>query len=934
MRITATILAATSMTAIAAATPALAQDAPQDPAPSAQAPAAEDEEAIVITGTQIRGIAGPVGSNVISISEREIQATGATNTQQLLATLPQTTSFNNFAATLPGQGVAAGVARVPIARPNIRRLPGCAGSGTGACTLILVDGHRIVPGGMEQIAVDPGIIPPGIIQRVETILDGNSAIYGSDAIGGVINFITRRRYEGVKADARYGIGDSYHSIDANLTGGIDWGSGSFVATYSFGHNDSIFGRDRDYVKSIDWGTGLPSSATQAHLQCDVPNVQAGALLFAAPTLAPGANLCDPSAHSSLYPTNTRHTGYASLSQDFGDSITFDLTGFYSNFRTVSNTGPFTGNVAISGTGATNPQTGAALPVNPFFQNIPSSPGTRTYNVLFSYGPAFGNASGTQQIRIEAWQVTPSLTVDLGGDWQIRALGSYGWSNTASKLHQVDATAQNTARQATTPGEALNPLNIAATNQTVLADINDFFNRQNGVNKFYNTRMIGDGPLFDLPGGAVRASIGVEYMKSKFKRRTTQGQALTPYIEGSVEAKSVFGELYIPVVGEENGMGGIHKLDLSISGRYDHYDQGVGGTFNPKFAVTLEPVDWVTMRGNWGKSFNAPTAADRVGEQIQTVAAVGCGTGTSCNFVPTGTVLAGGRQQFLLFLSGTAPGLKPQTARNWSLGLDLRPPVVPNLQLSLTYYNIRIRDFISLPQIAGNVQQAFLDFPQLVQTFPNGLSATAGAVDPLITAYLLQATSSGPTALATIQTANGVVVQLGPDNRVRNLGVFKVSGLDFTVSYRHEVNFGSLDLRYTGNFQLKRDFAPNAGDPFQNTLFNEGVPDFASSLVLGANVGRARFQATWNHSGKYDFNRTLVPTVLQGSVGGFDSIDLFFRYAFPDNGLTKDLAFTLNINNALDSEPPVYLSTNGAGNGFAPNIRTLGRVVLFGLEKEF
>ena len=151
---------------------AYAQSADQNASDKKSAGADENAiEEIVITGTSIRGVA-PVGANVTGLSPADIQSTLSENTQQILTNLPQNGSFNNLSGTLPADGVFAGQTRVPIAQPNLRNLPGCNGSGTGACTLVLIDGHRITPEGIQQQAVDPSVIPPGMIDHVEVILDG------------------------------------------------------------------------------------------------------------------------------------------------------------------------------------------------------------------------------------------------------------------------------------------------------------------------------------------------------------------------------------------------------------------------------------------------------------------------------------------------------------------------------------------------------------------------------------------------------------------------------------------------------------------------------------------------------------------------------------------------------------------------------------------
>ena len=192
-----------------------------DTAPPAQAPRADaltpatesnDDtlqqrpDDIVVTGTLVRGVAPP-GASPITADQRYIRSTGATTVAQVLQTIPQLDSFNSLQVPL------AQSAEVSTNRPNLRNLPNARTFG-GATTLILVDGHRLVGMGNGSTEPDPDVLPPGIIDRVEIVPDGGSAQYGSDAVAGVINFITLRRFNGVRADASYGFADHFWRYDA------------------------------------------------------------------------------------------------------------------------------------------------------------------------------------------------------------------------------------------------------------------------------------------------------------------------------------------------------------------------------------------------------------------------------------------------------------------------------------------------------------------------------------------------------------------------------------------------------------------------------------------------------------------------------------------------------------------------------------------------
>ncbi len=238
---------------------------------------------IIVTGTLLRGGA-PVGSNVISVGQDRVRSQGATSTNELLGTIPQVSNFFN---NVPTASLVGSVQATQTARPNLRNLS--SNTSSSASTLVLFDGHRISGAGVTQSTVDPDLIPTGAIERVEVVTDGGSSTYGADAVGGVINFITRRKFDGVQVDARYGFADDYWQTSANATVGKDWGSGSLYASYSFNKNDNIFGRDRDFIRAFDYSV---SPAVPASRFCDPANITIGANIYAYPNGTLGGTRCD------------------------------------------------------------------------------------------------------------------------------------------------------------------------------------------------------------------------------------------------------------------------------------------------------------------------------------------------------------------------------------------------------------------------------------------------------------------------------------------------------------------------------------------------------------------------------------------------------------------------------------------------------------------
>jgi iron complex outermembrane recepter protein len=869
-----------------------------------------DERNIVVTGTLIRGIE-PVGSPVIGISREAMAATGATTANQLLQTIPQIANFNDI--PLIGNGGPGSSAQLPVIRPRIRNI-GAADAGAPA-TLVLIDGHRIVGAGLRQTTADPDVIPPGALEKVEIIPDGGSSIYGADAVAGVINFITRRRFDGVEVEGRAGFADDYYQYDAYATVGKAWDAGSAYVSYNYSMADNVMGRDRDHVRRFDYINNRSPDLT-----CNPGNVSVGGVTHALPARVPGtANRCDSSDLSDFLPATERHSVFGAVSQDFGDDIKLDIRGFFTRRTSIFNNGPF------------RTDNGTVPRSNPYFVAIGAE---NSQQVSFNWEPLLGARAFRDKTGLDEWGITPTVTVNLDDNWQFRWLGNYGASTTTVKSTALNNTVLQAALRGQNPDNtaqtgiqyALNPYNILATqNPAVLDRITNWQTYAANRQTLLNVRGIVDGTLFSWAGGDVHLAGGVEYLRETVAPRqgssvVGQEDTIPVRVNARRNIKAAFGEIYIPLIGEGNRDSvGQHSLALSLSGRYDEYSD-VGDTFNPKIALTLEPVDWIKIRGSWGTSFNAPSLADTIGSPDGSISAlsqvfVAFLSNPDFPMDPTRGV-----NQPIVTVTGAFPGVKPQTAKTYSLGIDVRPPFVPGLFASLTYYNVDFKDQISLPPVflgAGFYRQftnLYIMYPtppevqKFAELYPTGLADIAGLYDP-----------GDPQVYILL------------DARRRNLGRQKVSGLDFSLNYVRPTGFGSVDLAFAGTYELTRNTQAFTGAPFVDSLLRD-ISRFRSATTVGANVGNLRAQVTWNHNAGYDL--TPQPGFnFQTKVGSFDVFNLFMRYDVKGENLFKDLAFTLNVSNVFDTDPPLLQGFSLSSSGFT-NGNTLGRMFQFGVSKKF
>ena len=879
---------------------------------NAQADSPSDEIAdneIVVTGTLIRGSA-PVGSNAINLSEERLEETGAKSSNELLASIPQVTNYFN---RVPVADLAIAVNQIQVARPNLRNIsPNNAAS---SAPLILVHGHRIASAGVNQASIDPDLIPTGAIERVEVVTEGGSSIYGADAVAGVINFITRKRFDGVKVGGSYGTARNYWQWDANATVGKDWGSGSLYLSYSYTKNDALFGRDRNYIRNVDYASasrlGRDRTCNQPNLAINTVFVPANVTLSAKNYALPGLvadtfNACDNTDDKSVVPFAQRHGVVAGLSQDLSDHTSIDVRAYYGERKTRS-TSAMTGTVNV---GPSNPYATGNLPAG---VTLGGGVVATRAAVSFSLAPLLGTDSQYSSTGIKEWGVNAELKQDIGENWQVRLLGNWSESDSGYVLTQLSPARLAVAGLATTTATAFNPFVVTNNNTALVADLVDSAIAGQARDNLINVRAIAEGKLVDLPAGEVRMAAGYEHMNDSFQQRFSNdvrigGLSALPFSRYKRHVDSLFGELKIPVLSD--GKGG-SMLTVSAAGRYDKYSD-FGSTFNPKVGATFKPADWVSIRGNWGTSFTAPTPLDQLGSLRNTV--------SSFPFVaftrPGDTPQSGSRT---VAIQGSQPDLKPQKADTWSVGMDLTP--VSGLRASVSYYDVKFRNILRTPSPDATI---FTSFPNNITANVSGLTAEQlrafGALAP------------GGSAVVEPLIASGAVVYEAVDFRTGNFGILKVTGVDFDVNYQIETGFGGIDLGVNGNHPLSRKAQVSPTAPVANELARENSKWLLQAMA-GANVGQFRAQATVNHTGGYAILPT-TSTPVQSRVNAFTTVNLFFKYdVSSESRLFRDLSFTVNVNNVLDKNPPHLYRNNQGESGYA-NGFTLGRMVIVGASKKF
>jgi iron complex outermembrane receptor protein len=854
-------------------------------AAGAETPPAEDAglDEVVVTGSRIRGVA-PVGSPVVSLDRSAIEESGAATTSELIRDLPQVVGLGASETASAAQNGAANVTRgVSI---NLR------GIGSNA-TLVLFGGRRMPPAGTQGQITDISVIPGIALERVELVADGGSAIYGSDAVTGVLNLIPRRNFNGAESALRFGAADGYTDWTLSQLLGTNWDGGHAMLAIERNQHSALRGFERDFYTSDLRGRGGSDFRSQ---QCTPGNILVGTVPYAIPQGSTGTglnasqfrantrNLCDSIRRGDIIPRLERTSVMASVEQEVG-SFTAFAEGFYSRREFSIHAASVTANLTVPNT-------------NAFYFNPTGGTGPVTVQYDLANDGGLPNDPG----QADSWLAVAGLRRALAGDWRGEAAVSFGQSSdVVHRAQNVNTTATgiNQYLASSNPAVAFNPFGVGANNATTIAAVRNGQFQIHGDTKLTTASLQADGSAFQLPGGAVRIAVGAEYRREALGGLLESGSTTAPVVVPSSISRHMyagFAELFVPLFGASNAVPGFQRLDLSIAARHEHYSD-FGNTTNPKLGVNWSPVDGFMLRGSWGKSFRAPG----LGENDPKSSGYGLyGDTLPCSHRPPATTCFG------IGLAGGNPDLKPERATTWSFGADLTPAALPGFRASLTYWDVKY-----LNQIVGLRGTAGL--------LTNPIYATYRTLDPSA-AQINALLASGLPINSPINATQVTYIQ---DGRRQNVGGTFVKGIDMDVAQSWDIGgsrlrFGAMVTRIGS---LKTAVAPGAATvQVVNTL------NYPQRWRGRANVGVSRGQfdslLTLNHVGSY--RQTGVTPVRD--IASYRTLDLHTGYRLSED---KSFSMTLDVQNLLDKAPPFV---NLSGGYDAQSASPLLRMVTFGLRK--
>ncbi len=956
--------------------PARAQEQPQAASvtsPGTTTQSQEEETAaklqeVVITGTSIRGTT-PVGANLITVGRDAIAATGAQTMQQILASVPAITGFGNSAQGGFGSADASGTYA-----PTIHGLGASASNGT----LVLIDGRRLPLSGINHTLADPNIIAPLSIERVEILPDGASSTYGSDAVAGVINFVTRKNFKGFEVSGQAGLADGYNTEEGGFLWGDAWDNTSVMLSYDYERRSALSNADRAFTRANHVGRGGGNFAT---FNCGPASARVGGSYYLYPYNgeAVSAAPCDYTSVADTLPEDVRNSVLVKITHELNDRVSVAGHFVYSSEANTAQISRGTLTTTVYGPGST--PAGGVGQINPFFRG-PAGATSETvgFDANNLLGPGAENQAGAKTLMGGG-----NASVRLFGDWQATAGVTFGSNqSTLYQVGQLCTSCANLALNGTTnasgnpttpsiagtttavtgfPLTAANALDVwdprgaNLTSPALLAQLSDSTQWQvtNQTIKDFSLKF--DGTLFELPGGKLKGAVGAEYL-----RYTIYEQVVRPNNTGpsSLDSegltydwgrniKSGYAELLVPVFGPGDALPGLRRLDVNVAGRYDDYND-VGSTSNPKFAVTWDPAQGISLRGNFARSFTAPALTSRGANGVTaesgylTAAAAngvvanlqvpntfpgaiglpGCTAATPVCTINTPSITG-------VAITGPNQNLKPETGKTWSVGLDLKPEELPGLRASATYWNVQYTGMITSPQAAFALSSPALS--SLLTLYPGG--ATAAQI----------AAAAGGRSQTGALPPNVYFIYSYQQQNALNL---KADGIDTDISYLAITGIGDFSADLAGTVKLKMMQQFGSGGEWFNILntsgFNTTFPSnkVAARLNLGYKEHGLAVNVIGNYTGSYyNWNGSapfpLVRDALFSPIGGgqgvkaFTTVDLHAAYNFGTSGVLSDTEVSLTATNVFNKDPPFF---NAAIGYDVFNANPIGRLVVLGVSKKW
>jgi iron complex outermembrane recepter protein len=710
---------------VSAMVPAYAADDAVTAAPATSADTSKLDR-VEVVGSNIKRSVSTQSTQVEVYKTEDFSKQGLTSAQDIINSLA-----SNQSSVVGASSVGSDTAGASYA--NLRNI--------GAqYTLVLVDGRRVAnqPGGTGGYAVDLNSIPVDAIERVEVLKDGASAIYGSDAIGGVINFITKKNYQGASASINYskptksGGGLEKGISIAGGVGDLDSDGWNLQGTFAASKSDALMSNGRSSVVASNpqWSSNSPGNYRSNKLK-EYVNPNYGACTGGgSKSNGDGTGYCkeNTSQYLSLEPEVSRWSATAKATKRVFDDSEFSLQYIHSQTKTQATMAPtpMAGDVTLS-------------------SSSPYYPSGETGD-LSLYGRTVGAGSRIENYTTTMDRLQSNLEGILAG-WDYKA--GLGYSESMGEATLKSGWINSSLLQSELDNGTFNPFGSNSSSVWDSLSLAGLLNKSTMKEYTADYKMSKD--VLALPGGNMAIAVGSEIRREELNSWVNTALATNAMSSGEEDSKSTSGGRTVYAFYGEALMPVIKGLEFNPAVRYDHYSD-FGESVNPKISFKATPIKQLMFRGSASTGFRAATLYDMYSPSYTTYTGskysdpLGCPSGSGSAAACQAT------QQKIMYGGNT--NLKPEKSYSTSIGMVVQPS--KSLTASADLWTTVIKNQIGV------------------------LSASTIFSDPEKYKSLLVADSSGNLAYAQDLTTN--------------LGEVRTSGVDLAGAWR-------LPASVLGNFQL-------------------------------------------------------------------------------------------------------------------------------------
>ncbi len=845
---------------------------------------------VIVTGTHIRDVE-PVGAQIIRMDRSDFDKTGLATVQDVVRTLPQ--NFGGGATEDTLLGLEAQTNSAQGTALNLRGL----GAGN---TLVLLNGRRLAPGGSEGAFTDISNIPLTAIERIDVLPDGASALYGSDAVGGVVNLVLRNDYDSAETEGRAGAvtAGALDEYQFAQTFGAQWSDGSGLLALEYYERGALAADDRDLAMSdlrrfggdnFDTPEGNPGTIIVSSETWAIPRGQDGTALSPADLTAGTANLYDLRAGSDLHPQQQRATALMSVRQEPHDGVSLFADALYSHREAKAVSSGLRAPLVVPDT-------------NPFYVNPAggTDPVIVAYNFLEDLGPL------TEDVEIETLNAALGARAAIGNDWQLTGYGGYALEEQSANLRgTVDFAALAVALADPDPDTAFNPFGDGSnTTAATLAAIRTH-HHPTTHSDLRSINVTVDGPLAQWASGELKIAVGLDHREQAFDATNeTIGASSVSVLRSEFDRRisAAFGELVVPFIGAGNRRQGFERLELSVAGRYEKYSD-FDGTAVPGVGIVWSPAPGLAFRGTWSESFKAPNLADL--DEMN--------NGSLIAVLPDPQSPGGSAPMLVWF--GKNADLQEGMATSWTLGLELIPRTLAGLSVGLTYFDI---DF------SGRVQEIASAFPDI--TDPR----VAPFVNRNPTPEQRAAICSRSEFFGNPADCLAAPIAAIADFRIQNIAVSRTRGIDMLGKYEFATSLGDFSLALNATWLFEFSQAVARSSPVLDLLDTQNNP---LDLHVRSSLSWSRLGLGSTLTLNYADSYRDVASDPNRRVGSWATFDWRLGYEWDEEGWLRGSAVSISVQNLFDWDPPFL--NNAVGIGYdQENADLIGRFIRLHFRKSW